>query len=137
MSFLTAALRGLLKCTNRHQACSTQVTCGNAAVGVKALQQQWSIPQRCLTLPPEKERGLKKRGKFQPSAWKRLHKHGIEAVLTTSSGRRRLFNRLIRGKHNLTVFDDFLAVKPRSAKTKKELRHEATISKPLRSRHNA
>ncbi|XP_033750392.1 uncharacterized protein LOC117334712 [Pecten maximus] len=137
MSFVVAGLRNLLKCSSRIQTCSTKITSEHTAVGLKHVQQQWSIPKRCLTLPPEKESNLKKRGKFQPSAWKRLHKHGIETALTTSSGRRRLFNRLLRGKYNLTVHDSFLAFKPRYAKTKKELKHEATIPKPLRSRHSA
>ncbi|XP_060070681.1 uncharacterized protein LOC132550606 isoform X2 [Ylistrum balloti] len=129
--------RSLLNCTSRIQICFTHVSSNPTSIGLTSVQQPWSIPHRCLTLPPERQCNIKKRGKFRPTFWKRLHQNGLETALASPAGRRRLFNRLLKGKHNLTGHDSFLAVKPKYAKTKKELRHEVSIPKPLRSRHNA
>ncbi|XP_069137644.1 uncharacterized protein [Argopecten irradians] len=137
MSVVVAGFRNLLRYTSRIHSCFSQITSEHTATGFKNVPLHWSIPKRCLTLPPERESGLKKRGKFQPSAWKRLHKFGLENALASQSGRRRLFNRYLKGRHNLTVYDDFLAIKPRYAKSKKELKHERSVPKPLRSKHNA
>lgn len=51
---------------------------------------------------------LNKRVFYHPSAQRRIFKHGLEARLSTRGGKEILWRRILKGRHHLTAFDQFL-----------------------------
>ncbi|KAL5004371.1 hypothetical protein ScPMuIL_017827 [Solemya velum] len=53
---------------------------------------------------------------YRPSAWKRIHRHGMEKRLSSRGGIEILWRRFMKGRHVLTVYDRIMNRVPEKKK---------------------
>lgn len=95
------------KCFSQTQQLSSRTL---FTTGLSTLNNECQAPGQCqwASVCVQSVRGRKVKPLYNPSAWKRINKHGIHQRLHSDNGIHILWRRFLKGRHSLAPYERLL-----------------------------